>query len=79
LKERIFSGTYKLDIDGEIHILYLDPLPIRGLEPETVEVLLTRMLIEEGFFQPEFLQVSVLVLQRAPIPVTVSGAVFNNK
>lgn len=71
-----FSGTYKLDIEGEINIPYLDPLPVRGLEPEIVELLLTRMLVEEGFFQPEFLQVSVLVLERAPVPITVSGAVF---
>jgi polysaccharide biosynthesis/export protein len=71
-----FSGTFDVNLDGNLEIPYLSPQPVVGLEPGQVEAQLTQSLIEGGFFQPTFLRVSVKVLRWAPISVYVSGATF---
>jgi polysaccharide biosynthesis/export protein len=71
-----FSGTYEVNLDGNLEIPYLPPLAVVGLEPEQVQRNLTQTLISGGFFQPSFLQASVNIVQWAPVEIFVSGATF---
>uniref|UniRef100_A0ACD5GX53 Polysaccharide biosynthesis/export family protein n=1 Tax=Desertifilum tharense IPPAS B-1220 TaxID=1781255 RepID=A0ACD5GX53_9CYAN len=71
-----FSGVYEVNLDGTLQLPFIDPVPVVGLELPQVQQQLTRLLINEGFFQPNFLRVSVSIIEWAPVQVTVSGAVF---
>jgi polysaccharide export outer membrane protein len=71
-----FSGIYEVNLDGKIDVPYLSPLAVVGLEPFQVEQTLTQALVQAGMFQPNFIQVSVKVLEWASVEVTVAGATF---
>lgn len=71
-----FSGTFDVDIDGKINVPYLSPLSVAGKEPVELRSELRALLIGGGFFQPSFLQLSVNVVNWAPINVFVAGDVF---
>jgi polysaccharide biosynthesis/export protein len=72
----LFTGSYEVNIDGTLKLPYLKPLLVAGLEPTEIEQKLYTILTTERYFQPNFLRVSVAVLEWAPIRVVVSGAVF---
>ncbi len=72
----LFSGVFEVNLDGKIQIPYLDPLPVKGLEIEQVKQEIYTVLVDRKFFRPQFLQVSVNILQWAPIQVSVAGATF---
>lgn len=74
--EPYFSRAYEVNQNGELEIPYLDPVPVAGLEPSEVETKLIRILVKNGFFPPDTLQLSVQILQWAAIQVAVSGEVF---
>lgn len=71
-----FNGTYDVNIDGKIDIPYLPSLPVVGKESAVLREELRNLLINGGFFQPSFLQLSVNVVSWAPINVFVAGDVF---
>jgi polysaccharide export outer membrane protein len=71
-----FSGIFEVNLEGNLEIPYLPPLPVVGLEPEQVEENLTTALIDGALFQRSFLQVNLRVVQWAPVEVFVSGATF---
>ncbi|HIK04789.1 MAG TPA: polysaccharide export protein [Trichormus sp. M33_DOE_039] len=71
-----FSGIFEVNLEGDLEIPYLSPLPVAGLEPKQVEENLTTALVDGAFFQPSFLQVNVRVVQWAPVEVFVSGETF---
>lgn len=71
-----FSGLYEVNLDGNLQVPFVDPLPVAGLELVDVENQITDALLQAGLFQPEFLQVSVQVVDWGPIQVTISGATF---
>ncbi|MBD2666002.1 hypothetical protein B6N60_02005 [Richelia sinica FACHB-800] len=71
-----FSGIFEVNVEGNLEIPYLKPLPVVGLEPEQVEENLTTALIDGAFFQPSFLRVNLLVVQWSTIEVFVSGSTF---
>jgi len=72
----LFSGVYEVNIDGSIQIPYLDPLPVKGLELAEVKQKIAQDLVARKLFRPQFLQVSVSILQYAPVQVNVAGATF---
>lgn len=72
----LFSGVYEVNIDGNIQIPYLEPLAVKGLEISEVKQKIYHTLIDRKFFQPQFLQVNVSILQWAAVQVSVSGATF---
>jgi polysaccharide export outer membrane protein len=74
----LFSGIYEVNIDGNIQIPYLEPLPVKGLEISEVKQKIYRTLIERKYFQPQFLIVNVSILQWASIQVNVAGAIFQS-
>jgi polysaccharide export outer membrane protein len=71
-----FNGIYDVDVEGKINIPYLPPLAVMGKEPRIFTSELRSKLINGGFFQPSFLQLSVNVVNWAPINVFVAGDVF---
>ncbi|CAN1211941.1 Polysaccharide export protein [Tumidithrix helvetica PCC 7403] len=71
-----FTGSYEVNLDGTLKLPYLKPLSVSGLEPTEVEQKLYTILTTERYFQPNFLRVSVAVLDWAPVQVVVSGAVY---
>lgn len=72
----LFNGVYEVNTNGTISIPYLAPLPVVGLDLSTIQDLIQIQLIERKYFQPQFLQISVLPLALAPIAVNVSGETF---
>jgi polysaccharide biosynthesis/export protein len=72
----LFNGVYEVNTDGTISIPYLAPLPVVGLEILTIQDLIKTQLITKKYFQPQFLQISVVPLALAPIAVNVSGETF---
>jgi polysaccharide export outer membrane protein len=71
------SGVYEINLDGNLLFPFLDPIAAQGLETPEVEKRLANALISKGFFRTDQLQISVQVLQWAPVQVTVAGEVFN--
>lgn len=74
---RGFAGDYVVNADGHLNLPYLRRLEAAGLTYEELDSLISQSLVEEGFFRPEFIEVSATILQWAPIHVHVSGAVFS--
>lgn len=72
----MFSGDYEVNLNGELEIPLLLPLPVAGLVPQQVQSLLAAELLQRQYFRPDLLQVSVQVLEYAPIQITVAGATF---
>jgi polysaccharide export outer membrane protein len=72
----LFNGDYEVNIYGNLELPYLEPLPVKGLDPTEVRNKLREILLAKQFFKPELLQVSVQVLSFGPIRVNISGEVF---
>jgi polysaccharide biosynthesis/export protein len=70
------SGLYEVNVDGTVQIPFLEPQPAAGLEVEVVEKQLAERLVQRGFFNASALQLSVRVVQWAPVQVTIAGEVF---
>lgn len=71
-----FSATYEVNVDGNINIPYLPPLRASGREILELRQNIEQALISGGFFQRDFLRVSLEIFEWAPVQVTVGGAVF---
>ncbi len=74
--EKYFAGVYVVNQAGAIEIPYLGPIMVVGLEGATVEENLRELLVEKGYFPKDKLQLSVQILEWAPIQVSVAGEVF---
>ncbi|MCA1991838.1 MAG: polysaccharide export protein [Coleofasciculus sp. S288] len=72
-----FSATYEVNLDGTLKIPYLAPFPVAGREVSQVEQQIRQALIGGGFFQPQFLRVSLQIFEWAPVQVTIAGAVYD--
>ncbi|WP_245602689.1 polysaccharide biosynthesis/export family protein [Gloeothece verrucosa] len=75
--EKYFTGVYEVNQDGNLEIPYLGLLAVGGLEPIEVQQKLSQALIEQQYFPPGKLKLSIEILRWAPITVTVKGEVFN--
>lgn len=71
-----FSGIFDINLNGDIELPYLPPIPAAGLEPHQLQQRIYNSLTRNGYFQPAFLKVGVSVVQWAPVEVFVSGATF---
>ena len=74
--EPYFSRVYEVNEAGNLEIPYLGSISVAGLEPWIVEQKLTNILITEGFFPAETLQLTIQVLEWSPIRVNVAGELF---
>lgn len=71
-----FSGIFQIDLDGQLHIPYIKPLPAVGLSVTALQQNLSDSLVKESLFNTGYVRVSVNVLQWAPIQISVAGEVF---
>jgi len=72
-----FAGKYQVNLHGELEFPYLGRVQVAGLESDQAAGRISRRLVEERYFQPDILRVSLQVLNWAPIDVAVEGAVFS--
>jgi len=70
------SGNFKVSSNGVLSIDQFGDLPVRGLSPAQAEAALMTKLVLEGFYRAGHAHLALKVLDRAPIRVRVSGAVF---
>lgn len=75
-KDTYFARIYEVNQDGNLEVPYLGLLPVVGLEPEEVQKRLSEALIEQKFFPKNKLQLSVQVLQWAPVQISIAGELF---
>lgn len=71
-----FSGIYEVNLDGKIYLPLIEPLQVVGIESDEINQRLRTSLVQGGYFQPDFLQISTSIVQWAPIQVNVVGATF---
>ncbi|MDO6563777.1 hypothetical protein Q4488_10325 [Amphritea sp. 1_MG-2023] len=74
--EQGFNGVFTLGIDGTIKLPYLPVLPAAGLSMAELESRINHALENAGMFRHGMANVSLMMLQWAPVKVYVSGAVF---
>ncbi len=72
----MFSGVFEINLDGQLHIPYLQPIPVVGLSVKDAEQKLTDALVGQKMYQPGFNGVSLSILQWSKIQIFVRGAVF---
>jgi polysaccharide biosynthesis/export protein len=71
-----FSGIFEINLNGELELPFSKGIYAVGLEPEQLRKRVYQALVQQGFFQPSFLRVSLSVIQWAPVPVFVIGSAF---
>lgn len=71
-----FSGIFQIDLDGQLHIPYVSPLPAVGLSATELQRKLADALVGEGLFKTGYVRTSINVLQWAAIQISVAGEVF---
>ena len=74
--EKYFARTYQVNQNGDIEVPFLGALSVVGLEPIEVENKLSQLLISHNYFPADNLQLSVQILEWAPIQVSVKGELF---
>jgi polysaccharide export outer membrane protein len=72
-----FSGRFQLDSQGRLQLPYAGPLRLSGLRVEEASQAVSDRLVRASLFKAGFARVTVQVLAWAPVPVHVSGEVFN--
>ncbi|MEM6253694.1 MAG: polysaccharide export protein [Cyanobacteria bacterium P01_D01_bin.156] len=71
-----FSGDYEISFNGILEIPFIEPILAAGLSPSLLQEKIRLTLLDNQFFQPDKLRVSVQTLEYSPVHVSISGAVF---
>ncbi|MDJ0691200.1 MAG: polysaccharide biosynthesis/export family protein [Xenococcaceae cyanobacterium MO_188.B32] len=74
--EKYFARTYQVNQNGDIEVPFLGAVSVVGLEPIALETKLSRLLIKNNYFPADSLQLSIQILEWAPIQVSVTGELF---
>ncbi|MCC0179233.1 polysaccharide export protein [Waterburya agarophytonicola K14] len=75
-QETYFSRVYEVNEEGNLEIPYLGTVAVAGLELDHVEDKLAYSLVNQGFFPPNTLQMTIQVIEWSPITVQVAGELF---
>jgi protein involved in polysaccharide export with SLBB domain len=70
------TGTYKIDSDMTVALDQIGKFPVNGRTVQQLETDLSARLVARGIFRPGHARVTVRLLDRAPVRVNVSGAIF---
>lgn len=70
------AGSYEIGSDGTIALEGLGAVRVVGLTRVQAEQAINRRLIGAGWYRPGHARIALSVLERGPLRVTVSGAVF---
>ena len=74
--EKYFARIYEVNQNGEIEVPLLGGVTVEGLEPIEVEAKLSSLLIDEGYFLKDKLQLTVEISNWSTIKVSITGEVF---
>ncbi len=75
-EDKLLNGIYEVGIDGHIKFPYLPLIKAAGHTLSELEVSVNQALEAKKFFRQGMAQVSLTLVQWAPITISVSGAVF---
>ncbi len=70
------SGLYKVGSDDVLSFDQLGDLYVRGMTPAQAEAALAQQLVQSGYYRAGHAHLALKLLDRGPIRVRVSGAVF---
>ncbi len=70
------AGNYEIGSDGTVVPEGLGALRVVGMTRAEAETALNRRLVSAGWYRPGHARVALSLLERGPLRVTVSGAVF---
>ena len=73
-----FDGDFVISPIGYLRLPFIGDIPAAGTTVMQLEDTIARLLVSGGYYQPNFVQVSIDVLHWAPIQVSISGAVFQS-
>ncbi|MEO0450034.1 MAG: polysaccharide biosynthesis/export family protein [Pseudomonadota bacterium] len=73
-----FEGDFVISPGGYLRLPHIGDIPAAGTTKQQLEETVSRLLVTGGFYTSNFVQVSVDVIHWAPIPVSISGAVFQS-
>lgn len=73
-----FDGDFVISPGGYLRLPHIGDIPAAGTTKRHLEDTVARLLVTGGYYTANFVQVSVDVIHWAPIPVSVSGAVFQS-
>jgi polysaccharide biosynthesis/export protein len=72
-----FSHVFEINLDGKIKMPYLNPIQAAGLTLPRLEKKVNEALVEQGLYNPGMANLSIAIVEWAPVKVFVSGAVFS--
>jgi polysaccharide biosynthesis/export protein len=75
-QESYFSRVYEVNEEGNLEIPYLGLISVAGLEPKFIEQKLANALVDQGFFPPNTLQMTIQVIKWSTITVNIAGELF---
>jgi protein involved in polysaccharide export with SLBB domain len=73
-----FGGDFVISPMGYLKLPFIGDIPAAGTTVPQLEETIARLLVSGGYYQPNFVQVSIDVMHWAPIQVSISGAVFQS-
>ena len=73
-----FEGDFVISPAGYLRLPYIGDIPAAGTTKQQLEETVSRLLVTGGFYKSNFVQVAIDVIHWAPIPVSISGAVFQS-
>ena len=71
-----FAGDFQLDPSGNLVLPVAGAIHLAGLSRAQAAAKIAGRLVEDGYFKKDFLDLTLLVLDWAPVHVTVAGAVY---
>ncbi len=74
--EVYFARTYEVNQNGEIEVPLLGAVAVAGLEPMEVKAKLSSLLINQGYFLKDKLQLTVEITDWSAIQVSVAGEIY---
>lgn len=76
LDDDMLSGDFEIEEDGMLRLPQMRAVRAKGFPAGKLEKIVQQALVSDELYQPPGAPVSVKVIDRAPIRVPVSGAVF---
>ncbi len=74
--EKFFARTYEVNQNGELEVPLLGGVAVAGLKPIEVEAKLSSLLVNQGYFLQDKLQLTVEVTDWSEIQVSITGELF---
>jgi len=74
--ETYFARVYQINLNGDIEVPLLGNVRAIGQEPFELETNLAKLLIDDGYFSPGQLNLTIQIIRFGPVNVAVQGEIF---